>query len=346
MLTHKQTIFLSSQFLLWLGIAIITRFVWIAAIPPTWAWISIYVLLGFIFSSLLYLIYKRIIDSSILKQVTTVIVCSVLLGLGWRVIFNIVEYHILESANNQFKFWGYFHNGKSAVTQLLVWSGGFWALHYYHQYLNQQQQTRQAKLEAESATLKMLEYQLNPHFLFNVLASMDTLLLKEDSYQARKMLERLTDFLRSSLEHQPQIAVTLQKEIQRIIDYLAIEQFRFGNRIRVSWNVPDELPTINVPNGILLPLVENALKHGKIATSTGGELNVNLYTEGQYCYLSLENECCNGRSEQGFGIGLSNTRQRLERYYRGHAKLEIESKDNKFRVLLKLPLKHRVNDEL
>jgi len=278
--------------------------------------------------------------------VTTVIVFSILLGLMWRMVFNIVEYHLLESANNQFKFWGYFHNGKSAVTQLLVWSGGFWVLHYYHQYQNQQQQTQQAKFEAESATLKMLEYQLNPHFLFNVLASMDTLLLKENTYQARKMLERLTDFLRSSLEHQPQVAVTLQREMQRIIDYLAIEQFRFGDRIRVLWNISEELPTISVPNGILLPLVENSLKHGKIATSTGGELTVNLNTDEQYCHLSFENECCDGKPEQGFGIGLSNTRQRLANYYGGKAKLEIENKDSKFKVILKLPLKHGVNNEL
>lgn len=346
MLTHWHKIFLSCQFLLWVGIALVTRFVWIDATPPTWAWIGYYVLLGFVFSSLLCLIYKRFIDSTILKQVITVIVCAILLGLGWRVVFNAVEYHILESANNQFKFWGYFHNGKSAVTQLLVWSGGFWVLHYYHQYLNQQQQTRQAKLEAQSATLKMLQYQLNPHFLFNVLASMDTLLLKENTHQARKMLERLTDFLRSSLENDPQATVTLQIEMQRIIDYLAIEQFRFGDRVRVLWNIPNELPTMTVPNGILLPIVENTLKHGKIATPTGGELNVNLYTEGQYCLLSFENECCDGKPVHGFGIGLSNTRQRLERYYQGNAKLEIENKDCRFKVVLKLPLKYGANDEL
>lgn len=345
-MTHQQKIILSSQLFLWLGVALITRFVWIDATPPTWTWVGIYVFLGLIFSSLLYLIYQRVINSPFLLQMTIIVVFSILLGLSWRMVFNVVEYHLLESANNQFKFWGYFHNSKSTVTQLLVWSGGFWMLHYYHQYLNQQQQACQAKLEAESATLKMLEYQLNPHFLFNVLASMDTLLLKENTLQARKMLEKLTDFLRSSLEHQPQVAVTLQREMQRIIDYLAIEQFRFGDRIRVVWNIPEQLPTINVPNGILLPLVENALKHGRIATSIGGELEVNLFTDEHYCHLSFENECCDGKPEQGFGIGLSNTRQRLANYYRGKAKLEIENEESDFKVVLSLPLKHRVNNEL
>ena len=208
--------FLIGQLFLWLAVALITRFAWIAAHPPSWLWITCYASLGFIITTLLLPLLKITHPKPILKQCLYSFVISIIAGLLWRFLFNIVEYQILESANNQFKFWGYFHNGKAAVTQILLWVCGYWGIYYYQNYRRQQLRTEVALLENKAAQLKLLQYQINPHFLFNVLGNLDTLLLKKDNDKARKMLNQLTQYLRSGLEKEPCLSVSLTEELDRV----------------------------------------------------------------------------------------------------------------------------------
>jgi len=267
---------------------------------------------------------------------------AVVFGLGWRLIFNVIEYHVLESANNAFKFWGYFHNGKSTAMQLLVWSAAYWVLHYYKQFLQQQNRARRAELESKAATLKLLQYQINPHFLFNVLGSLDTLLLKNSSAEARIMLGKLTRYLRTSLESEPSVSIALPHEIERVRTYLDIEQIRFGNRIQVDWSIPEQVPEIQIPNGILLPIVENALKHGKVASSVGGRLSISITAQPQSSAICISNHRQDRKTEKGFGLGLTNTRQRLLSFYQGDAALDIDKTDKAYIVTVKIPNSHEL----
>ena len=339
MLNRRHSIFFAVQVLLWTGFALITRFVWISAHPPTWTWIIVYMALGLIFSSILYFGLRQLFTKPFFAQIIVTVLSVVVVGLVWRLVFNVLEYHVLESANNQFKFWGYFHNGKSAVIQLFAWSAGFWVLHYYHQFLQQQQQTDRANLEAQAATLKLLQYQINPHFLFNALGNLDTLLLKNQVAKGREMLGQLTNYLRTSLEEEPATSILLEKELQRAKDYLAIERVRFGDRLKVSWVVPETIPELMVPNAILQPLIENVFKHGKIATVAGGTLKVELVTGDDEVCLYLENERNEAKQDKGFGIGLKNTRQRLDQFYQGRAEFSIKADKEIYSVTLCLPYK-------
>jgi two-component system LytT family sensor kinase len=330
--------FLSGQLFLWLSVALVTRFAWIAAHPPSWLWIFAYTGLGLLISSLVFPLLKILGEKSFFQQIFFSLIVAIAAGLIWRVLFNIVEYHLLESANNQFEFWGYFHNGKSAVTQLLLWVVAYWGIFYYHNYWHQKHRAELAELETKAALLKLLQYQINPHFLFNVLGNLDTLLLKKDVAIARQMLTRLTDYLRVSLESEPSIAVTLDAELARVRTYLDIEKIRFGERIQVNWCLPEALPKIEIPNGILIPIVENALKHGDLASLNGGVLNIKVRVDDKSCFIQMSNGKIDKADNPGFGIGLNNTRQRLLNFYQGLASLSIDSSSTRYSIAVRVPI--------
>lgn len=329
--------FLFGQLFLWIAVALITRFAWLAAHPPSWFWIGCYAVLGYVISTLLLPVLTTIHSHKPLQQCIYSLVIAVAAGLLWRILFNVVEYHLLESANNQFKFWGYLHNGKSAVTQILLWICGYWGIYYYQNYRRQQLRAEVAELEAKAAQLSLLQYQLNPHFLFNVLGNLDTLLLKKDNDTARKMLNQLTKYLRTSLEDEPQVSASLNEEIERIRGYLDIESIRFGERLQIQWSLPKEIPSIELPNGILLPIVENAIKHGDLSMAKGGELSIGVSTTDKTCLLEVKNGYTNTEGKIGFGIGLKNTRQRLKNFYHGLASLTIDKQQHYYRVTIAVP---------
>jgi len=329
--------FLLGQLFLWFAVALITRFSWIATYPPSWLWITCYVTLGFSTSVMLVPLLKSIQIRTILQQCIYSLGIAIFAGLLWRVMFNILEYHVLESTNNQFQFWGYFHNGKSAVTQMILWVCGYWGVYYYRHYRHQQQRTEIAELETKAAQLALLQYQINPHFLFNILGNLDTLLLKKDNEKARKMLNQLTRYLRSSLENDPKETVSLTDEIKQIKSYLDIETIRFGNRLQIEWSLPMTLPNIQLPNGILLPIIENAIKHGDISSAKGGILNINISTTKRTSIVTISNGYSMTNRKAGFGIGLKNTQQRLKTFYRGLASLSIDSDQEHYCVTMALP---------
>jgi hypothetical protein len=329
--------FLIGQLFLWLSVALITRFAWISAYPPSWFWIGCYAILGFVISSFLLPVLASIHPRPVLQQCIYSLIIAVVAGLLWRVLFNVLEYHLLESANNQFKFWGYLHNGKSAVTQMLLWVCGYWGIYYYQNYRRQQLRAEVSELEKKAAQLALLQYQINPHFLFNVLGSLDTLLLKKDSEKARKMLARLTQYLRTSLENEPSVAVSLTEEVQRIKACLDIEAIRFGERLQIQWSLPTQMPRVELPTGILLPIIENAIKHGDLNTVKGGEVSIGISTTQNNCLVIVRNEYTVSNKKAGFGIGLKNTRQRLKDFYHGLASLSIDKEHNHYCVTLAVP---------
>ncbi len=336
MTTGKQGFYLC-QLMLWLGFGLLTRFTWIDVASPSWLWIFIYMGIGLLVSSIMAALYQPLVNKSFVQQLLGTAVLSVFFGIGWRIGFNSIEYHLLESANNQFKFWGYFHNGKSAVIQLLVWSAGFWLLHYYRINLLQMQRIVEAESEAKSATLKLLQYQISPHFLFNVLGGIDTLLLKKNSKDARQMLSGLIDFLRSSLEGETAIDTPLVNEIERIKTYLAIEQIRFGERLQVKFQLPTTMPDIAIPTGLLLPVIENGMTHGIAQLVAGGVIEISVWQIDDITTIEVVNNIANTNHNKGFGLGLQNTRHRLQGYYEGNATLKIENSDSFYTVTITLP---------
>ena len=195
-----------------------------------------------------------------------------------------------------------------------------YAFSYYSRYREGQVRTFQLEAQLSQAQLQALKMQLHPHFLFNTLHSISALLNK-DPESARKMITRLGDFLRLTLENSGTQEVTLQQEMEFLSCYLEIERIRFQDRLRTNIDVPPQTLGAKVPNLILQPIVENAILHGIAPRSTPGLIEIEAKQRNGSLRIQVRD---NGpglsghrTSENMFkkGLGLANTETRLERLY-------------------------------
>jgi two-component system, LytTR family, sensor kinase len=216
-----------------------------------------------------------------------------------------------------------------------------------------QRQAARANLfeaEKERAEATALRLQLNPHFLFNTLNSISSLVTLGRKAEAESMIERLADFLRASLETDPTADVTLAHELDTIDAYLAIESARFGDRLEIDIDADDAALGAMVPNFILQPLVENAIKHGVAKLRGRGTLHVCAETKGDELLLSVVNSVEEpGRSaandagplgaglRPSTGIGLANIRQRLSMTYGDRGSLETGPSPDGYSAVIRLP---------
>jgi hypothetical protein len=195
----------------------------------------------------------------------------------------------------------------------------------------------ESQVSAREAELRALRAQLNPHFLFNSLNSINAL-VGADPEGARRMCERLGDFLRRTLVLGAREAVPLGEELALVDRYLDIEQVRFGDRLRVERAVDPALLSYHVPPLLLQPLIENAIKHGVQDALEGGEVRLEARREGSRLVLTVENPVDAGaRTQRGEGVGLENVRRRLAALGTRDARLSAGRLGGRFRVTLELP---------
>ena len=201
-----------------------------------------------------------------------------------------------------------------------------------------------ASHRAEAAALRL---QLNPHFLFNTLNSISSLVTLDRKEEAEAMIGELSDFLRASLVSDPTADVALGDEIATIESYLNIEGARFGDRMQVEIQIPDSLRDLKVPNFILQPLVENAIKHGVAASRSTTILSITAERHFDDLVLSVINrtEGHDARASSGWtrgtGIGIANIRQRLAITYGKWATLQTEQLDNGYSAAIRIPMPGR-----
>jgi len=173
------------------------------------------------------------------------------------------------------------------------------------------------------AQLQSLKLQLQPHFLFNTLHAIGSL-MHYDVSTADRMLNRLSDMLRTSLRESDSPVVTLRQEMAFIEAYVEIEKIRFEQRLGVEWSIPEHLHEQTIPPFILQPLVENAIKYGVSPRAAGGRIVIRAYADALALTLEVEDDAPEQTGQQkGFGIGLSNTRQRLDALYGAGHHLEL-----------------------
>jgi two-component system, LytTR family, sensor histidine kinase AlgZ len=195
----------------------------------------------------------------------------------------------------------------------------------------------ESQVSAREAEVRALRAQLNPHFLFNSLNSINAL-VGTDPEGARRMCESLGDFLRRTLALGSRDSVMLQEELALLDRYLAIERVRFGDRLRVEQYVESGADRCLVPPLLLQPLVENAIKHGIAERVEGGTVKIGATVAGQVLRLSVENELDEDSVRRpGEGVGLQNVRRRLDALAARDARLDTYREDGSFRVTLTLP---------
>ena len=211
------------------------------------------------------------------------------------------------------------------------------AAEYYDRFRERERAAATLSIQLAEARLAALRMQLNPHFLFNTLNTVAMQVRRGDNTDAVRMLAGLSDILRHVLEDSPPQEVTVRQELAFIDRYLAIERSRFGDRLRVTVNVePDSLDAL-VPNLILQPLVENAIRHGIGKRAAAGKLDIRVSRQGEMLQLlvqddgpGLDDESDSVTPATGIplssgGIGLRNTASRLQALYGTEGRFALES---------------------
>jgi two-component system LytT family sensor kinase len=200
------------------------------------------------------------------------------------------------------------------------------AFNYYNSYRKGELKASQLRTQLVQSQLEALKMQVQPHFLFNTLHSISALLSK-DAEGARKMITRLGDFLRLTLENSGSMEVTLQQEIEFLNGYLEIERIRFQDRLTTDIHVDPEVLDVQVPNLILQPIVENAMRHA-IGNSTSGRVEITAMPRNGVLRIEVRD---NGPGivdralevRRGKGLGLANTQARLDGLYGNAARFEM-----------------------
>ena len=257
--------------------------------------------------------------------VSSLIFSSVLLALHYLALMAIFDITTSITAFRVFRF---------VYLNLEKWLLVYWtillmshAFSYYNSYRKGELKASELRTQLVQSQLEALKMQVHPHFLFNTLHSISALLSK-DTEAARKMITRLGDFLRLTLENSGSMEVTLQQEIEFLNGYLEIERIRFQDRLTTDIRVDPDVLDVRVPNLILQPIVENAMRHA-IGNSTSGRVEVTAVPRNGVVRIEVKD---NGpgidsermlESRRGKGLGLANTQARLAGLYGAAARFEM-----------------------
>jgi len=216
---------------------------------------------------------------------------------------------------------------------------------YYDALRREQARHLEAQAFARDAELRALRYQLQPHFLFNSLNAISTLVVEGRSTEARQMLARLGDFLRTVLEARPNHEVTLAEEVGMTEAYLEVEKARLGRRLQLSLRLGSGVLGAYVPYLLLQPLVENAIRHGIAQRRVPGRLDICIARDDSQLRIRICNDLAEidevppPMADTREAVGLDNVRGRLQRLYLGEAELEARIIDGRYEVQVALPLR-------
>lgn len=216
-----------------------------------------------------------------------------------------------------------------------------YGLDYYRKYREHEIAAAQFQAKLAQAQLAALKSQLHPHFLFNTLNTI-AVLMDEDTQLARKMLVRLSDLLRIVLKKEAADEVTLKQEIEFLESYLEIEQIRFQDRLKVKMSVDANTLNAKVPDLILQPLVENAIKHGIAPRSSVGQIEIRAERQNGNLLLEVRDDGVGikeGIERNGNGVGLANTKARLESLYGANFNFAIRNAEEGVVASLSIPFK-------
>lgn len=212
---------------------------------------------------------------------------------------------------------------RNSFPLMLLWSGLYFIIKYYQLFQAEREKSLRSEALAHQAQLLMLRYQLNPHFLFNTLNAISTLVLSQATDQANEMLTKLSKFLRYSLDHSPLDRVSLAHELDSSRLYLDIEKVRFAERLRLEFEIAPDAQSALVPTMLLQPIVENSIKHAVSKSEKGGTIRISAHRVGERLRLEVSDDGPGlSRRDTGTGgvalspgVGVSNIRNRLQEMY-------------------------------
>jgi two-component system, LytTR family, sensor kinase len=280
---------------------------------------------GLALSSVLRYVFRRVRERSMAVVVPVSLLAIYAAALLWRLCINEAVSALLDERIAAHGIGQFFAGALISTYLLLLWSALYYGVYFYEAVQRERLATARAEGLARESQLKMLRYQLNPHFLFNTLNAISTLVLDRDTQRANLAVTRLSGFLRHSLDQDPMKRVTLGQELEVLDWYLDIEQLRFGDRLRVVKEISPEARQALVPSLLLQPLVENALKHAIAPSEVGGTVTIRAALSSNALHVHVIDDgpgLPNGRiPDDSRGVGLLNTRERLAVLYGGQARV-------------------------
>jgi signal transduction histidine kinase len=331
-LAHREAQFWTLQFVGWTGWAVASAIGWVywADEPILYGLYIFAALLAIVLTTALRYVYRALWTRPLPLRIGTAMVLSYVMGGIWQAGKNAVIAHYM--ADFKPMGWlGYFEGILSSLYVMLLWSGLYFGIKYYQMLQRETEKVLRITATAHQAQLKMLRYQLNPHFLFNTLNAISTLILDKDTQRANQMVTGLSRFLRYSLDSDPMQRIALDQEMAALRLYLDIEQVRFGDRLKLVTDIEKLAQRALIPSLLLQPIVENAIKYAIAPSERGGTIRIEARVRGTQLELAVTDDGpgiqrpieTNGAPQSnapGQGVGLVNTRQRLaEIYPRAHS---------------------------
>ncbi|HEY6643187.1 sensor histidine kinase [Povalibacter sp.] len=262
-------------------------------------------------------------------------------ALVWRVIINVAYEKYVETDWPMVHWYEYLSGAMTATYLFACWMGLYFGFKYYESMQLQRERALRASALAQEAQLKMLRYQLNPHFLFNTLNAISTLIIDNRNSVANSAVSGLSEFLRYTLDQDPMKKVTVAQELEALDLYLNIEKMRFGTRLTIQYDIDDEATTILMPSLLLQPLIENAIKYAISPREEGGRIRIAAQVENGLLHLAVEDDGPGlvdpARLTNGRGVGIRNTRERLQVLYGSSGHVTVTGIHPGLRVALAFP---------
>ncbi len=280
-------------------------------------------LAGLALTTALRYIYQYVWDRPIVVRLATVLIVSYVFAAIWQAVKNYSQFHYYDEFEAVEKYGNLAYiSGILGYSYflLLCWSMMYFGLKFYRLLQEEKEKSIRAESLAHESQLRMLRYQLNPHFLFNTLNAISTLILEKNTEVANAMVSKLSNFLRYSLDKDPMQKVDLEHEINTMNLYLEIEQVRFDERLQVEINLDDAARKALVPSLLLQPLVENSIKYAVANREEGGKISIRGRVFAGDLLLEVMDNGPGIPVEKGKlpafkGVGLANTQDRLQELY-------------------------------
>jgi len=297
---------------------------------------------GFVLSMPMRYVYRRLWGRPPTTIAFWVLVTCYVTGLAIRLVINLAYREFVHPQWEFKSLVGLFEGSMSTTYLLLCWTALYFGIRYYESAQQQREAVLKAVALAQESQLKMLRYQLNPHFLFNTLNAISTLILDNQNRTANHAISRLSEFLRYTLDQDPMKKVTLRQEIEALDLYLGTERLRFGERLRLEYAIEGAALEALIPSLLLQPLLENALKYAISPREQGGCVRIEGRARGLMLELSVIDDGPGIRDpmlpNERRGVGLHNTRERLAVLYGPTHRFAVLNSHPGLRIDMALPL--------
>ncbi len=307
-------------------------------------------------SLLLGWVFELVWDKSLLLRAASSLLAIAATAIVWTGIRIAMFMWLTKETGLWADFGGWYF---ASFMVFISWSACFYCLKYYSSLQKEHtmmlaaaEQTKaehvkrqQAETIAREAQIKMLRYQLNPHFLCNTLNAINALVRFDEKDKAQKMTVQLSQFLRYSLDINPEIEVTLEQEVHALMLYLDIEKTRFEERLELNFQIEEPAKKAMIPSLLLQPIVENSIKYRVAPSETGGTIGLHASVQEQQLIIEMSDTGSGAKvahskiqSFQGRGVGLRNIKERLEVLYNKDYKFELSNSDGGgLRTIIRIP---------